>query len=67
MKCLSVSKVIHKNVKFMPFLPPYIEHRAIPEKLNRKINNACAENMTFGEAAISEDISCDFNAIDLHR
>ena len=42
-----------------------IEYRAFPDKQNRQINKPCAENMSFGVAAISEDISCDFNAVDL--
>ena len=44
-----------------------IEHRAFPDKLNRQINKPRAENMSFGVAAISEEISLVFNGIDLQR
>ena len=44
-----------------------IEHRAFPDKLNRQINKPCAENLSFGVAAISEDISWDFNTVDIQK
>ena len=44
-----------------------IKLRAYPDKLNREINKQCRENMSFGVAAISEDICLVFNGNDLQR